>query len=310
MISIVRSFGAPVIEPPGNAARMQSIAVGVVAQAAADRRDELVHGGVGLDGHQLRHLDAAQRADAAEVVAQQVDDHQVLGAGLVVGAQRGGAVGVLDRVRGTRAAVPLIGLRLDDPLAVDAQEALGRGAEHRDVAEAQQRRVRRGVARPQGAIGGERDRSRRRCAARWSGRPRRSRPRRSRAGRRRCWPGRRRAPSRAVKRQRAGRGGAGGAGAASARRAGARSSPATPRRRRRRSASAEREQVDAALVVVEGDQPVAEHERGVGQRRAVHERAAALGLELVAEVAGEAARRSRTAAPGRRPADASSSRVQ
>ena len=27
MISIVRSFGAPVIEPPGNAARMQSIAV-------------------------------------------------------------------------------------------------------------------------------------------------------------------------------------------------------------------------------------------------------------------------------------------
>ena len=47
--------------------------------------------------------------------------------------------------------------------------------------------------------------------------------------------------------------------------------------------------MDAALVVVEGDQPVAEHERGVGQRRAVHELAAAVGLELVAEVAGEAA---------------------
>ena len=51
----------------------------------------------------------------------------------------------------------------------------------------------------------------------------------------------------------------------------------------------EREQVDAALVVVEGDQPVAEHERGVGQRRPVHERASTLGLELVAEVAREAA---------------------
>ena len=51
----------------------------------------------------------------------------------------------------------------------------------------------------------------------------------------------------------------------------------------------ERDQVDAALVVVEGDQPVAEHERGIGQRRAVRELAAALGLELVAEVAGVAA---------------------
>ncbi len=47
--------------------------------------------------------------------------------------------------------------------------------------------------------------------------------------------------------------------------------------------------MDAALIVVEGDQAVAEHERGVGQRRAVHEPAAAVGLELVAEVAGEAA---------------------
>ena len=52
----------------------------------------------------------------------------------------------------------------------------------------------------------------------------------------------------------------------------------------------EREQVDAALVVVEREQPVAEHERGVGQRRAVHEFAAALGLELVAEVAGDSRR--------------------
>ena len=60
MISSVRSFGAPVIEPPGKAARMQSIAVGVVAQPAADGGHELVDRRVGLDGHQRRHVDAAQ----------------------------------------------------------------------------------------------------------------------------------------------------------------------------------------------------------------------------------------------------------
>ena len=37
MISIVRSFGAPVIEPPGNAARMQSI-----ADASSRRRPRTV----------------------------------------------------------------------------------------------------------------------------------------------------------------------------------------------------------------------------------------------------------------------------
>ena len=41
--------------------------------------------------------------------------------------------------------------------------------------------------------------------------------------------------------------------------------------------------------MVERDQPVAEDERGVRQRGAVHERATALGLELVAEIAGEPA---------------------
>src|SRR5918998_1360359 len=58
------------------------------------------------------------------------------------------------------------------------------------------------------------------------------------------------------------------------------STDTSPRRGGDASRVGEREQVDAALIVVEGDQAVAEHERGVGQRRAVHERAAAVGLEL------------------------------
>ena len=44
-----------------------------------------------------------------------------------------------------------------------------------------------------------------------------------------------------------------------------------------------------ALLVIEGDQAVGEDEGGVGGRGAVGGGAAALGLELVAEVAGEAA---------------------
>ena len=51
----------------------------------------------------------------------------------------------------------------------------------------------------------------------------------------------------------------------------------------------QREQVDPALAVVEGDHPVAQQERGVGQRRGLRDAAAALGLELVAEVAREPA---------------------
>ena len=56
MISIVLSLGAPVIEPPGNAARMQSIA-DRPTERAPDGGDELVHGGVGLDMEELRHMD-------------------------------------------------------------------------------------------------------------------------------------------------------------------------------------------------------------------------------------------------------------
>jgi len=55
-------LGAPVIEPPGNAARSRE-----AFQAA-----------------QYRHFYRARHADAGEVVAQQVDDHQVFGA--VLGA--------------------------------------------------------------------------------------------------------------------------------------------------------------------------------------------------------------------------------
>ena len=85
MISIVRSFGAPVIEPPGNVARIQVGEVDVVAQQAADRRHHLVHA-----PRSSRRPSAWRRRPEPicdtrpEIVAQQVDDHEVLGA--VLGA--------------------------------------------------------------------------------------------------------------------------------------------------------------------------------------------------------------------------------
>ena len=117
---MVRSFGAPVIEP-GREQRPQRADRGdVVAQPAADGRDELVHLGVGLHLHQRRHLDRARLADAAEVVAQQVDDHQVLGAELRVARQPLGA-GRGPRPRSHPAgSVPLIGRVSSDALGVDA----------------------------------------------------------------------------------------------------------------------------------------------------------------------------------------------
>ena len=108
MISIVRSFGAPVIEPPGKHARTQSTGRATGLQHAGDGRDELVHGRVVLDDHQLGDAHAVDLADAPEVVAQQVDDHQVLGVGLLVLRELGAQRLVEDRVLRAR-RVPLIG---------------------------------------------------------------------------------------------------------------------------------------------------------------------------------------------------------
>ena len=87
MISIVRFFGAPVMEPPGKHARMQSGGSTSSRKRAAHGGDELMHGLVGLDVHEVGNVHGAHLADHAEIVAQEVGDHQVLGAVLLAGAQ-------------------------------------------------------------------------------------------------------------------------------------------------------------------------------------------------------------------------------
>ena len=139
MISIVRSFGAPVIEPPGNDARRQSTIVRVGAQAGAHRRDQLVDGLVALDAHQRRHAHRADLGDAAEVVAQHVDDHQVLGAVLGRRAQARRRPRDPRAAVAPRATVPLIGLASRPPARSSARKRSGEELEHLDAAEAQER---------------------------------------------------------------------------------------------------------------------------------------------------------------------------
>ena len=88
MICIARSFGAPVIEPPGKQPRSRSIASRPGAQLAGDGAHEVMHGREALDVEEPRHLHRAQPAVLRKIVAQEIDDHHVLGAVLLARAQR------------------------------------------------------------------------------------------------------------------------------------------------------------------------------------------------------------------------------
>jgi hypothetical protein len=83
--------------------------------------------GVALDEHQVLHLDAAELADAADVVAAEVDQHDVFGDFLLVGAEVGFEGAVFGLVGGARAGAG-DGAVLDGA-AVDADQELGRGAD-------------------------------------------------------------------------------------------------------------------------------------------------------------------------------------
>ena len=154
MISIARIFGAPVSVPAGKVARSTSRLRHAVLQQALDVADDVHHVRVALDREGLGHLDAAGLGDAADVVARQVDQHQVLGALLRVGAQLG-----LERLvlLGRRAARARAGERPDRHLValgrvLLAHQDLGRGADDLEVAHVVEVHVRRRVQRAQRAV--------------------------------------------------------------------------------------------------------------------------------------------------------------
>ena len=95
MASSAVCFGAPLTDPGGKLAASRSGHAVPGAEPAGDVGDEVHEAGVLLDAAQVVDLDGARPADAGQVVAHEVHDHDVLG--VVLGQQRvGGARGALD----------------------------------------------------------------------------------------------------------------------------------------------------------------------------------------------------------------------
>ena len=72
-------FGAPVTDPGGNEASSTLGPAHAGTQPALDRADQVDEARVLLQGQQARHADGPVAAHPAEVVADEVDDHHVLG---------------------------------------------------------------------------------------------------------------------------------------------------------------------------------------------------------------------------------------
>ena len=145
MISIARILGAPVIEPQGKSAASTSTGPSPSSSVGGDGRGHLQQRRIGLDREQRRHLDAAGAGDAGEIVAQQIDDHQILGALLGIGGE-GGGIGVgrrgaLHRPRGEAAR-----LEREEQFRREAEQPVGAGEDDGAMAGARalaQRRVER-----------------------------------------------------------------------------------------------------------------------------------------------------------------------
>ena len=105
------------------------------------------HVAVALHRGELRHLDGARYADPAEVVAGQVDEHDVFGPLLRVGHQVGRERGVL--VGGGAAPAGAGDGVQQRPAAGHLEVRLGRRADDVEAVEPKQVHVWRGVRRPQ-----------------------------------------------------------------------------------------------------------------------------------------------------------------
>lgn len=121
---------------------------------------------------QVGHVAAAGPADARQIVARQIDQHQVLSQLFVVGAhfQFDAAVEIqIQRTIGTAAARASAGDRVDFDLAIARvvfQRTLRRSAEQGEVIILHEEHVRAGVVVFQGLVGCQRRRARQGEAAR------------------------------------------------------------------------------------------------------------------------------------------------
>ncbi len=122
--------------PAGKGGAHQVHRIGPRLQRSHHGRHQVVHRRVVLQREQLGHPHRPRPAHPAQVVPQQVHDHDVLGPVLLALRQRASQRGI---VHGNQPARPgsldRPGLHL--PVAVEPKEALGGHAEHRDVVEAE-----------------------------------------------------------------------------------------------------------------------------------------------------------------------------
>ena len=114
--------------------------------------------GVALDDHLVGDLDAAGLRDAANIVARQIDQHDMFGAFFFITQQFFGQGAVLLRRGATRAGA---GQRADGDLAAVRRGFLThknfrRGANHLKIAEVVVIHVGRGIQRTQRAVQGQR----------------------------------------------------------------------------------------------------------------------------------------------------------
>ncbi len=123
-----------------------------------DGRDEVLDGRRPFQAAEARHPDGAGDADPAKVVAQDVDDHHVLGPVLGAGEELTGERPVLGAVAPPRSGA-LDRVRRDGSVRVERQERLRRRGQQRSRpaclgrgAEVQERREQRRVAGAQAAI--------------------------------------------------------------------------------------------------------------------------------------------------------------
>ena len=102
------NFGRAGKRAARKAGRQRVEAIHIFAQLSAQARNQMHHVRVALDKHQLLDVHRTVFRNAAQIVAAQVDQHDVLGALLRIGGQFGFQCGVFLFIA-PRARVPAIG---------------------------------------------------------------------------------------------------------------------------------------------------------------------------------------------------------
>ena len=143
MISIARTFGAPLTVPAGNVARSTSTALRPSASSPDDLAGEVHHVRVALELISSSTCSVPNSHDPPDVVAGEVDEHHVLGPLLRVLDQLGGQAPVV--VLGAAAEAGAGDRAADDPSVEQLHHRLGRRPHERDLGVAHEVHVRRRV---------------------------------------------------------------------------------------------------------------------------------------------------------------------